>query len=421
LVIDLKLLRDEPDAVRTAYARRGGVEVLDRVIELDRAHRDLLRRVEDLRAEQNAASKAIGQAAPDERPAAIDKARALSDEIKDLEPDLERAHSALEEAAAYLPNLPHESVPEGLTEDDNVVEREVGGRPDFDFEPKEHVELGEALGIFDSDRAVKTSGSRFVYLTGAGVLLELALVRFAVDFLLERGFKPVVAPVLVREHAMYGTGFLPAEEHEFYRVERDDLYLTGTSEVALAAMHADEILAEDSLPVRYAGFSSCFRREAGTYGKETKGLIRVHQFDKVEQFSFAHPDKSWDEYDTIRANQEEILQALELPYRVLVMCAGDLGAAAAKKVDHEAWLPGAGRYMEVTSATNATDYQARRLQVRYRSGGHTRLVYMLNGTACAVGRTIVALLENHQRADGCVTIPKALRPYTGFDELQPSV
>jgi seryl-tRNA synthetase len=420
LVIDLKLLRDEPDAVRTAYARRGGVEGLDRVIELDRVHRDLLRRVEDLRAEQNAASKAIGQAAPEERPAAIDKAKALSDEIKALEPDLERAHSALEEAAAYLPNLPHDSVPEGLTEDDNVVEREVGDRPDFDFEPKEHVELGEALGIFDSDRAVKTSGSRFVYLTGTGVLLELALVRLAIDFLVERGFKPVVTPVLVREHAMYGTGFLPAEEHEFYRVERDDLYLTGTSEVALAAMHADEILAEDSLPVRYAGFSSCFRREAGTYGKETKGLIRVHQFDKVEQFSFAHPDKSWDEYDSIQANQEEILQALELPYRVLVMCAGDLGAAAAKKVDNEAWLPGAGRYMEVTSATNATDYQARRLQVRFRSGGPTRLVHMLNGTACAVGRTIVALLENHQRADGSVSIPKALRPYTGFDELQPS-
>jgi seryl-tRNA synthetase len=420
LVIDLKLLRDEPGAVRSAYARRGGVEGLDRVIDLDRAHRDLLRRVEDLRAEQNTASKAIGQASPEARPAAIDKAKALSDEIKALEPDLERAHSALEEAAAYLPNLPHESVPEGLTEDDNVVEREVGDRPDFDFEPKDHVELGEALGIFDSDRAVKTSGSRFVYLTGAGVILELALVRFAIDFLIQRGFQPVVTPVLVREHAMYGTGFLPAEEHEFYRVERDDLYLTGTSEVALAAMHADEILAEDSLPVRYAGFSSCFRREAGTYGKETKGLIRVHQFDKVEQFSFAHPDESWDEYDTIRANQEEILQSLELPYRVLVMCAGDLGAAAAKKVDNEAWLPGAGRYMEMTSATNATDYQARRLQVRFRSGGHTRLVHMLNGTACAVGRTIVALLENHQRADGGVTIPKALRPYTGFDDLQPS-
>jgi seryl-tRNA synthetase len=419
-VIDLKLLRDEPDAVRAAYARRGGVEGLDRVVELDRRHRDLLRRVEKLRAEQNNASKSIGRAAAEDRPAAIARAKALADEIKALEPDLERAQSGLEEAAAYLPNLPHESVPEGLTEDDNVVEREVGDKPNFDFEPKEHVELGQALGIFDSDRAVKTSGSRFVYLTGPGVILELALVRFAIDFLIQRGFKPVVTPVLVREHAMYGTGFFPAEEHEFYRVERDDLYLTGTSEVALAAMHAEEILDESSLPVRYAGFSSCFRREAGTYGKETKGLIRVHQFDKVEQFSFAHPDVSWDEYGTIRANQEEILQALELPYRVLVMCGGDLGAAAAKKVDNEAWLPGAGRYMEVTSATNATDYQARRLQVRFRSGGHPRLVHMLNGTACAVGRTIVALLENHQRADGSVAIPKALRPYAGFDELQPS-
>jgi seryl-tRNA synthetase len=418
-VIDLKLLRDEPDAVRAAYARRGGVEGLDRVVELDRKHRDLLRRVEDLRAEQNTASKSIAQAAPEQRPTAIEKAKALADEIKALEPELERAQSELEETAAYLPNLPHESVPEGLSEDDNVVEREVGDKPDFDFEPKEHVELGEALGIFDSERAVKTSGSRFVYLTGPGVILELALVRFAIDFLIQRGFKPAVTPVLVREHAMYGTGFLPAEEHEFYRVERDDLYLTGTSEVALAAMHAEEILDEGALPVRYAGFSSCFRREAGTYGRETKGLIRVHQFDKVEQFSFAHPDVSWDEYDAIRANQEEILQTLELPYRVLVMCGGDLGAAAAKKIDNEAWLPGAGRYMEVTSATNATDYQARRLQVRFRSGGHTRLVHMLNGTACAVGRTIVALLENHQRADGSVAIPEALRSYMGMDELQP--
>jgi seryl-tRNA synthetase len=217
---------------------------------------------------------------------------------------------------------------------------------------------------------------------------------------------------------MYGTGFLPADEVEYYRVERDDLYLIGTSEVALAAMHADEILERDRLPVRYAGFSSCFRREAGTYGRETKGLIRVHQFDKVEQFSFANPDDSWDELQAIRANQECILQRLEIPYRVLVMCAGDLGASAAKKVDHEAWLPGAHRYMEVTSATNATDYQARRLQVRYRGSEGTRLVHTLNGTACAVGRTIVALLENHQQPDGSVRIPKALRPYTGFDVLR---
>jgi seryl-tRNA synthetase len=316
-----------------------------------------------------------------------------------------------------LPNLPHESVPGGKSEEDNVVEREVGDRPDFDFQPKDHVALGEALGLFDSERAAKTSGSRFVYLMKHAVVLELALVRFAIDKLTPKGFAPVVTPVLVREHAMFGTGFLPTEEHEFYRSERDDLYLIGTSEVALAAMHSDELINENDLPVRYAGFSTCFRREAGTYGKETKGLVRVHQFDKVEQFSFSHPDHSWDEYDQIRANQEEILQALEIPYRVVVMCAGDLGASAAKKVDLEAWLPGAERFMEVTSATNATDYQSRRLQIRTKTKAGNRYLHMLNGTACAVGRTIVALLENHQRADGSVAIPEALQPYTGFQEI----
>ena len=419
-MIDLKLLREDPDGVRAAYALRGGVDGLEQVVELDERHRELLGEVERVRADQNRSSKAIGQAAPEERPAAIERARTLADRLKELEPQLEAVAEDLRAAAARLPNLPHESVPEGLTEEDNVVEREAGTKPSFDFEAREHVDLGERLGIFDSDRAARASGSRFVYLTGRGVLLELALVRFAIDFCSERGFTPIVPPVLVREHAMYGTGFLPTDEHEFYKVERDDLYLVGTSEVPLAAMHAGEILDADDLPVRYAGFSPCFRREAGSYGKETKGLIRVHQFDKVEQFSFAHPDASWDEYDTIRANQESILAALEIPYRVLVMCAGDLGASAAKKVDHEAWLPGAGRYLELTSATNATDYQARRLQVRCRDGGETRLVHMLNGTACAVGRTIVALLENHQRADGGVTIPDALRAYTGFDEIAPA-
>ena len=419
-MIDLKALRDDPDAFRSAYARRGGVGGLDEIVDLDRRYRDLLTEVESLRAEQNRASKAIGQVGPDDRADAIAHAKSLSDRLKELEPRLEDLSARLEEAAAFLPNLPHESVPEGTSEEQNVVEREVGDKPTFDFEALEHVELGERLGIFDGERGAKTSGTRFVYLTGPGVFLELALVRFALEHLNEHRFVPVVPPVLVRRHAMYGTGFFPADEHEFYTVERDELYLTGTSEVALAAMHSDEILAAEELPVRYAGFSSCFRREAGSYGKETKGLIRVHQFDKVEQFSFAHPDDSWDEYAAIRTNQEKILQALEIPYRVVVMCGGDLGASAAKKIDNEAWLPGAGRYLEVTSATNATDYQARRLQVRFRSGSeNTRLVHTLNGTACAVGRTIVALLENHQREDGSVAIPEALRPYTGFDSIDP--
>ena len=418
-MIDLRLLRDDPDAVRRAYDRRGGVEELDRLIDLDRRYREVLGEVESLRAEHNKASKEIGRATPDDRPAAIAAAKELADKVKSLEPQLEEIETALNDLAAYLPNLPHESVPDGLTEDENVVEREVGEKPNFDFEARDHVELGESLGIFDSERAVKTSGSRFVYLKGPGVFLELALVRFAIDKVATSGFEPVIPPVLVRQHAMFGTGFLPAEEHEFYRDERDELYLVGTSEVPLAAMHSDETLDEERLPVRYAGFSPCFRREAGTYGKDTKGLVRVHQFDKVEQFSFAHPDRSWDEYETIRANQEAILQALELPYRVLVMCAGDLGGSAAKKVDHEAWLPGAKRFMEVTSATNATDFQARRLGIRMRSKGENRVLHTLNGTACAVGRTIVALLENHQRGDGSVSIPEALRPYTGFAEITP--
>jgi seryl-tRNA synthetase len=416
-MIDLRLLREDPDTVRAAYKRRGGVPQVDRVLELDGAHRSVLAEVERLRAEQNRASKAIGKASPDERPVAIEEAKKLADAIKALEPKLEETSQALEHEAAHLPNLPHDSVPDGLSEDDNVVEREVGEKPSFDFEPKDHVELGERLGIFDGERAAKTSGSRFVYLTGPGAILEFSLVRFAIDLLHRKGFVPVVTPVLVREHAMYGTGFLPTEEHEFYMIEGDELYLTGTSEVALAAMRADEILESTSLPTRYAGFSSCFRREAGSYGKDTKGLVRVHQFDKVEQFSFAHPDESWDEYEVIRANQEEILQALEIPYRVLVMCAGDLGSSAAKKVDHEAWLPGAKRFMEVTSATNATDFQARRLQIRLKAEGGNRFVHTLNGTACAVGRTIVALLENHQRADGSVGIPAALQSYTGFSEI----
>ncbi len=418
-MIDLRLLRDDLEAVRAAYARRGGVDGLERVVELDLRHRDLLREVEDLRAEHNRASKAIGAAAGQDRPAAIAHAKELSDRLKALEPQLEELSAELHGASVRLPNFPHKSVPAGMTEDDNVVEREEGEQPSFDFAPRDHVQLGEALGIFDAERAAKTSGSRFVYLTGQGALLELALVRFAIDHLMKTGFTPVVTPVLVREHAMFGTGFLPTEEHEFYRIERDDLFLAGTSEVALAALHSDEILSRKALPVRYAGFSSCFRREAGSYGKDTKGLVRVHQFDKVEQFSFAHPDASWDEYEVIRANQEQILQALEIPYRVLVMCGGDLGSSAAKKVDHEAWLPGAQRYMEVTSATNATDYQARRLQVRFKGAGDKGVVHTLNGTACAVGRTIVALLENHQQGDGTVRIPQALRPYTGFDLLQP--
>jgi seryl-tRNA synthetase len=418
-VIDLKLLRDDLASVRTAYALRGGVPQLDDVVELDRRHRQLLADVESLRAEHNSASRSIASVSPEDRTAAIARGKELAERLKTLEPELERIERELTEKASYLPNLPDQSVPQGLSEDENVVEREVGEKRQFDFAALDHAELGRRLGIFDAERGTKTSGSRFVYLTGPGAILELSLVRFAIDLLGGRGFLPMITPVLVRERAMYGTGFLPAEEREIYRVERDDLYLAGTSEAPLANLHADEILDAKKFPLRYAGFSTNFRREAGTYGKDTQGLVRLHQFEKVEQFSLAHPDQSWEEYAFILANQEELLQALEIPYRVLVMCGGDLGPMAAKKIDHEAWLPASDRFMEVTSATNATDYQARRFQIRLREGGKTRLVHTLNGTACAVGRTIVALLENHQRADGSVAIPKPLQRYTGFEALEP--
>lgn len=419
-MIDLKLLRDDPDAVKAAYERRGGVKDIDTIIDLNAKYREKLGEIERLRAEQNRASKAIGKASPGERPAAIAEAKELSDRLKAWEPELEELQTELERLASFLPNLPDASVPDGLTEEENVVEREVGDKPQFDFEPKTHVEIGEALGIFDGERGAKTSGSRFVYLKGRGAILELALARFALDRLMVKGWEPMIPPVLVREHAMYGTGFLPADEFEIYRLERDDLYLIGTSEVALAAYHSDEVLDETVLPLRYAGYSPCFRREAGSYGKDTKGLIRVHQFDKIEQFSLTRPEDSPAEFDQIRANQEELLQALEIPYQVLRMCAGDLGSAAAVKVDNEAWLPGARRYMEVTSASNTTDYQSRRLKIRYRGKEGTQLVHTLNGTAFAIGRTIVALLENNQQADGSVRIPEALQPYTGFSALTSS-
>jgi seryl-tRNA synthetase len=419
-VIDLRLLRDDLDSLRKAYALRGGVLQLNEVVELDRKHRLLLAEVESLRAEHNRASRSIAVASPSDRPSAIAEAKDLADRLKQIQPELERAQNELNRMASYLPNLPHESVPQGSSEEENVVEREVGEKPRFDFSPLDHVTLGQQLGIFDAERGARVSGSRFVYLTGPGAVLELSLMRLAVDLLAERGYVPVITPVLVRERAMWGTGFFPAEEREIYEVERDELFLAGTSEVALAAMHADEIIDAAQLPLRYAGLSTNFRREAGTYGKETQGLIRLHQFDKVEQFSVSHPDRSWDEYEAILGNEQELLQALEIPYRVLVMCGGDLGPMAAKKIDHEAWLPASNRYMEVTSATNATDYQSRRLQIRFRDGGKSRLVHTINGTAFAIGRTIVALLENHQRADGSVAIPEPLRRYTGFDVLRPA-
>ncbi|MEX0832932.1 MAG: serine--tRNA ligase [Actinomycetota bacterium] len=410
-MLDLKAIRDDPDRFRAAMARRGLAPEIDRVIELDEERRRLTVLVEELRAEQNRASKEIGAAAGDEKQALIDRTKKASDKLKDLEPQLEKVSDELDDLLARLPNVAHESVPDGDDEDDNEILRVVGEPPQFDFEVRDHVDIGKALGAIDLERGARTSGSRFVYLEGPAVWLEFALVRYAMDLLSAKGFKPVIPPVLVREEAMFGTGFLPTDAVNIYMTREDDLYLVGTSEVSLAALHMDEILDPGDLPVRYAGYSTCFRREAGAAGKDTRGMFRVHQFDKVEMFSFTKPEDSWEEHDFLVSIEEEIISGLGLPYRAVNICTGELGGAAAKKIDLEVWLPGQGRYRELTSCSNCTDYQARRLGTRQRLPEGNEVVHTLNGTATAVGRTIIAILENGQQADGSVETPEALRPY----------
>jgi seryl-tRNA synthetase len=410
-MLDLKAIREDPERFRAGLARRGASEELDRLTSLDEEERRLKVRVEELRAEQNRASKEIGRASPKERQHLIDAAKELSEELARIEPLLQAADEEVQALLARLPNLPHDSVPDGADDEDNRVEREVGTRPSFRFAVRDHVELGELTGAIDIERAARTSGSRFTYLFGPAVWLQWALVRYALDVVTERGFTPVIPPVLVREEAMYGTGFLPTDEAQIYVTREDDLYLVGTSEVPLASLHQEEILDPGQLPIRYAGYSTCFRREAGTYGKDTRGMFRVHQFDKVEMFSFCEPERSWEEHDFLVSIEEEILGSLGLPYRVVTICTGELGASAAKKIDLEGWLPGQERYRELTSCSNCTDYQSRRLGVRTRGADGTRPVHTLNGTATAIGRTLIAIFENHQREDGSVEVPDVLHPY----------
>jgi seryl-tRNA synthetase len=415
-VLDLKRIREEPDAVRSALARRGeGVAgALDQVIALDERRRRLLPELEGLRAEQNQANDRIRSASDAaEREREIAAMRTVASSAKQLEQELAGVQESLQAALAPLPNLPDPSAAPGP--EDELV-REVGSVPELDFEARDHLDLAGEL--IDMDRGARLSGSRFSYLKGDLVMLELALVRWALEMLRGRGFEPVVPPVLVRERALYGTGFLPDTEQQIYRLQEDDLYLVGTSEVALASLHDEEILDAERLPLRYAGFSPCFRREAGAAGKDTRGIFRVHQFDKVEMFSFVAPEDALEEHERILGIEEEILGELGLPYRVLNIAVTDLGNSAAKKYDCEAWLPGQGRYRELTSCSNTTDYQARRLNIRMRREKGTQVLHTLNGTAVAVGRTIVALLENGQRADGSVRLPECLVPYGAPPELR---
>ncbi|MEO7197036.1 MAG: serine--tRNA ligase [Solirubrobacterales bacterium] len=410
-MLDLQRIREDPGPVRAALARVGAAEDLDRLLELDARRRELLPEVEGLRAQRNEASDAIGAAKREGGGAedAIARMREVSARIKQLEAELEGVVAERDTLAATIPNPPHPEAPDGETDEEAVVLREVGERPGFAFSVRDHLDLGRALGLIETEKAAAASGSRFAYLLGDLVLLELALIRYAVEVVGEEGFTPVIPPVLVREGPLYGTGFFPGEREMIYEVEKDELFLVGTSEVPLAALHADEILDAGDLPLRYAGISTCFRREAGAAGKDTRGIFRVHQFDKVEMFSFVEPAAAQAEHERLLAIEERILGGLELPYRVVDIPVGDLGASAARKFDCEAWIPSQERYREVTSTSNTTDYQARRIGCRYRPpGGSPEHVHTLNGTAVAVPRILIAIMENRQDEGGSISVPAAL-------------
>ncbi|OBI77570.1 serine--tRNA ligase [Mycobacterium sp. E740] len=418
-MIDLKLLRDNPDAVRASQRARGeDPSLVDALLEADASRRAAVSAADNLRAEQKAASKLVGKAAPDERPALLDQAKQLAEKVKAAEADQADAARAFTSAHMALSNVIVDGVPAG-GEDDFVVLDTVGEPPRID-DPKDHVELGESLKLIDLERGAKVAGARFYFLTGAGALLQLGLLQLAARLATENGFTLMIPPVLVRPEIMAGTGFLGAHSEEVYRVEADDLYLVGTSEVPLAGYHADEILDLSAGPMRYAGWSSCFRREAGSHGKDTRGIIRVHQFDKVEGFVYCKPEDAEAEHDRLLGWQREMLAAIEVPYRVIDVAAGDLGSSAARKFDCEAWVPTQQAYRELTSTSNCTTFQARRLAVRYRDeNGRPQAAATLNGTL-ATTRWLVAILENHQQPDGSVRVPAALVPFVGTDLLTPA-
>lgn len=412
-MLDLRELRRDPEAARQALARRDAAGDFDRALELDERRRELIPQLEALRAEQNEANDAIAAAKRDggDADAQVAAMKEVSARAKAIQEELTRVEEELQAVVDKLPNLPEPEAP-----DEDTVVREVGEKPALE-NPKDHLELaGDGV---DMERGARLSGSRFAYLRGDLVMLELALVRWTLELLGEHGFEPVIPPVLVREEALYGTGFLPDTEQQIYRLADDDLFLVGTSEVALASIHAGEILEAGELPLRYAGFSPCFRREAGAAGKDTKGIFRVHQFDKVEMFSFVAPDEATAEHERLLAIEEQIMERLGLPYRVVDIAIGDLGPSAARKFDCEAWLPSEDRYRELTSTSNTTEFQARRLGIRMRpEGGKPQVLATLNGTAVAVGRTIIALLENGQQPDGSVRLPECLVAFGAPEEIR---
>jgi seryl-tRNA synthetase len=424
-VIDPRILRDEPDRVRAAQIKRGlSAEPVDVAVAADELRRATIADFERVRAEQKQLGKLIPQAQGEEKQALLEQTKLLAAAVKETEAAQTAAENAYRDAVLAIPNLAADEAPEG-GEDDFVVLETIGTPRDFaaeGFEPKDHIELGKILGAIDIDRGAKVSGARFYYLTGAGADLEFALINLAMDQARAAGFTTVIPPALVKPRAMDGTGFLGQAADDVYRIEGEDLYLVGTSEVPLAAYHSDEILDGDSLPLRYAAFSPCFRKEAGSYGKDTRGIIRVHWFDKVEMFVYTTLEESYAEHQRLLAWEKEFLTKLELAFRVVDIAAGDLGLSAQRKFDCEAWIPTQGKYRELTSTSNCTEFQARRLDIRGRFEDGTKPLATLNGTLCAMTRTIVAILETHQQADGSVRIPEALRPYMqGREFLEPVV
>lgn len=417
-MLDLRLLRDDPEAVKAALARRGAGREIDEILALDARRRAAQARADELRAEQRREGRSVALAKGEDKRGLLAKLKDLSEAVAVAQEEEAESAERLRHLLLLVPNIPHSSMPDGRTEDDNEVLRTVGELPSFAFEVKDHLDVGEGLGGIDMDAAARTSGSRFTYLRGPVARLWWAVARYAVGVCEANGFTFVLPPVLVRREAMEGTGFFPAGADQIYTLPDDDLYLVGTAEVPLGATHMDQILDPDALPIRYVGHSVCFRREAGAAGKDTRGIFRLHQFEKVEMFVFTRPQDSWDEHERLVAIEEQILQALELPYRAVALCGGDLGAPSAKTIDLEVWWPAQQRYRETTSCSNTTDYQARRLNTRMRTeDGGTEVVHTLNGTAATSSRTVGAILENHQLADGRVRIPKALQDLFGSDTL----
>ena len=420
-MIDLKQLRESPDLFRSSQKVRGeDVGVIDQLLAADEERRNAISEFETLRAKQNTLSKSVGAAKGDEKNSLLESAKQLAAQVKAADSKRAVAEEIADKLALSIANLIDPAAPVGGEADFKVVET-VGKVRDFKaegFEPKDHVELGKILKAIDTERGAKVSGARSYYLTGNGALLELALVNYAISMAVKNGFIPMIPPVLVKPAAMEGTGFLGQAAENVYHLTQDELYLVGTSEVPLAAFHMDEIL--EKLPIRYSGYSPCFRREAGSYGKDTRGIIRVHQFEKVEMFTFCKPEDAQEEHKRLLAWEKEFFNSLEIPYRVIDVASADLGASAVRKFDIEAWVPTQGEYREVTSTSNCTQYQARRLNIRYKQDGVTKPVATLNGTLVAVPRTIVALLENHQQKDGSVKVPKALVPFLGMEILAPA-